>query len=111
MALAGLGSIFAAESFLKIVRLPLVEPVVVVVVPAGSCLIGVGLKSVVTLSRLAAKRQISTAVSGLIARQTEDCHTRFHQVYKIYSSALIRICPRKPAHLAQMAQRMTPAWA
>jgi len=110
MALAGLGLIFAAESFLKIVRLPLVEPVMVVV-PAGSCLIGVELKSVVTLSRLAAKRQISTAVSGLIARQTEDCHTRFHQVYKMHSSALIRIRPRKPAHLAQMAQRMTPAWA
>jgi hypothetical protein len=81
MVLAGLGSIFAAESFSKTLRLPPVEPMMmVVVVPVGSCLIEVGLESAVTPTRLAAKRRISTAVSGLIARQTEDRHTRFHQM-------------------------------
>ena len=109
IVLAGLGSIFAAESFPKTVQLPLLE--LVVVVPAGSCLIGVGLKSVVTLARLAVKQRVSTAVSGLIAKQTEDRHTWFHQAYKMHSSALIRIRTRKPVHFVQMAQRMTPAGA
>jgi hypothetical protein len=72
MVLAGLGSIFAAESFPKTVQLPLVKPMMI---PVGSCL-----KSVVTHIWLAAKQWISTAVSGLITRQTEDRHTRFHQM-------------------------------
>ena len=95
MVLVGLDSIFAAESFrqnaqpgkrysrarrpLKNVQLPLVKPTVVVV-PAESCPIEVGLESAVTQIRLAAKRQILTAVSGLIARQTEDRCTRFHRM-------------------------------
>jgi hypothetical protein len=78
MVLVGLGSIFAAESFLKTVRLPLVEPMMMM--PAESCPIEVGLESAVTLPKLAAKRRVSTAVSGLIARPTEDCHARFHQM-------------------------------
>jgi len=77
MVLAGLGSIFAAESFPKTVQLPLVKPMMM---PVGSCLIGVGLKSVVAHIWLAAKQWISTAVSGLIARPTEDRHTQFHRM-------------------------------
>jgi len=105
MVLVGLGSIFAAESFrpknaqpgkrysrvrrlLKTVQLPLVKPMMllmaIMMMPAGSCPIEVGMESAVTLTRLAAKRRISTAmsavVSGLIARQTEDCPARFHQM-------------------------------
>ena len=82
LVLVGLDSIFAAESFLKIVKLPLVKSmmIAVMVMPAGSYPTEVGLASAVTLARLAAKRRILTAVSGLIARQTEDCHTLFHQM-------------------------------
>jgi hypothetical protein len=78
MVLAGLDSISAAESFSKTVQLPLVKPMMMM--PVESCLIEVGLESAVALTRLAAKRRISTAVSGLIARQTEDRHARFHRM-------------------------------
>lgn len=80
MVLTSLDSIFAAESFPKTVQLPLVKPMMMMMMPAGSCPIEVGPESAVTLTRLAAKRRVSTAVSGLIARPTEDCHAQFHQM-------------------------------